>query len=605
MYIDDEDMYHVNDGTFSILSGSNFCQVLENDPLISRLKIFWLEDWMGSGNKEHAFAHDNVDWENSHCVANNTHIKTLVLEDIESVPKSFANFCHGMTKNNSIESIGITTGVHEKTMILLAPFIKRNHNLRSLYIGGEFCTMKAKNFSSLASTLSHGQSNLKSITITCKLSDRSSGVLITSFAHCHSLSEITLCNGHIKSHGSAALAHFLKKSSCNIRKLNLQNEKIDNKGLVIIADALAANTSLKVLNLGYNVAITSRCWMKFFNALVDSSLALEELYLSSNSIEDSAIAALGHVLIDMHSLKSLWLDHIRTVSSKGWKLFSVFQSSPMFHLNKLVLNGSKMNSEAIGYFTGSLFYNNSLQHLSVKGMEQYGTLQPQTLLTRLNRTGLALQHLCISGYHVSDCNIETLGGILLHNPSLLCLHLEGPNQVSARGWHAFSRFLARPDMRLQTLVTDCFSIDEEAMSAIVHSLATNVSLKSWRTKDGPIALSKNALRLLATVLWDKSSIDATFNSNHSFQEVCCDSGSEDIPPILSVTLLLNKFHTRASAARYKILRSHFLDKQSYNKNIWTLLKIPVTALPLALGWLSQDDYGLHVVYHLLLELFFQ
>lgn len=66
------------------------------------------------------------------------------------------------------------------------------------------------------------------------------------------LEELDLRMNSITNDGCDALATLLQDPNCNLQKLLLPNNDIDNKGAIVLAVSLANNTKLKHLDLGSN-----------------------------------------------------------------------------------------------------------------------------------------------------------------------------------------------------------------------------------------------------------------------------------------------------------------------------------------------------------------
>ena len=99
---------------------------------------------------------------------------------------------------------------------------------------------------------------------------------------------------------------------------------------------------------------------------------------------------------------------------------------------------------------------------------------------------------------------------------------------------------------------------------------------------------------LSNMLCNKSSINATFNSNHTFERLHGNPLNEsiyDMPDDLRALLMLNRENTHFEAARRKILKVHFSDF-----NIQSFINMELKALPHAIAWMARDEYASSLLY---------
>ena len=75
----------------------------------------------------------------------------------------------------------------------------------------------------------------------------------------------------------------------SVEKIDVSDSRINDAGLIEIADALAVNSSLRLLTMDRNDSITAAGWADFFNRLSDSSCSLKELYMHSSQISDEGL----------------------------------------------------------------------------------------------------------------------------------------------------------------------------------------------------------------------------------------------------------------------------------------------------------------------------
>ena len=112
---------------------------------------------------------------------------------------------------------------------------------------------------------------------------------------------------------------------------------------------------------------------------------------------------------------------------------------------------------------------------------------------------------------------------------------------------------------------------------------------------------KNCDRIITVTGWDafsnalcnKTSIDATLNSNHTLQRFFHQERHEaQLPTYLILLLRLNRELTKVEAARWKILQVHF----SGAFNMQPFIDMDLKALPHAIAWMAKDNHGSSLTY---------
>ena len=158
-----------------------------------------------------------------------------------------------------------------------------------------------------------------------------------------------------------------------------------------------------------------------------------------------------------------------------------------------------------------------------------------------------------------------------------------------------------PNSALEKIDLTYNSISNDALVSFANALSHNNKLKElfldgdWgfeddEEEDVPIT----NWDALTNVLCNKSSIDATFNSNHTLQCVVDPdiTGEARLPPDLVTLLQLNRESAPTEAARRKVLKVHF----STNFNMQPFNNMDLKVLPHAIAWMARDEYGGSLLY---------
>jgi hypothetical protein len=153
-----------------------------------------------------------------------------------------------------------------------------------------------------------------------------------------------------------------------VQKLHISDSSLPDAGAIEIADALAVNSSLKVLEMNWNRSITSSGWIAFFNRLRYSACSIEKIDLSSNNIDDEGVGALVDLVAGMITLNRLNLTDCNSITNNGWRVIArVPQISS--NVTSLKLGGNNFNDDAVIHFAAALATNKHLNSLVLDGRE--------------------------------------------------------------------------------------------------------------------------------------------------------------------------------------------------------------------------------------------
>jgi len=301
--------------------------------------------------------------------------------------------------------------------------------------------------------------------------------------------------------------------------------------------------------------------------LRNSESKIHKLQLLNNELDDERMVILSIGLMRSKSMKLLDLRRNSSATAKGWGAFSAILFHPTCTIEKLWLSGVDLNDEGVTYLGEALAVNKSAQYLD-----------------------------------------------LFNNPS-----------ITNDGWREFFKCMRNPDSSLKKLdLSDC-SIDDEGVATIMNALVGNVSLKRLSLLDNNITsrglmtifnsllncevsiedmdlrgnsidfeeLSQEDWRVLSRALYDKSSIDSTYSSNHTLFSLKLDyfENTEDwldeVWSGIESLLSMNENRNKAQLARQKILEYHFnLSDEHTDTSVFAGMLD--NALPNALEWIGRS-----------------
>ena len=104
-----------------------------------------------------------------------------------------------------------------------------------------------------------------------------------------------------------SINEFKMLSNSGLKNLQLNNNRIDDTGIIALVDGLKECPTLRSLDISRNMQVTSRGWQKFSTVLSTPECKLKYLYLISNNIDDEAAAAFATALVNNNKLETLSL----------------------------------------------------------------------------------------------------------------------------------------------------------------------------------------------------------------------------------------------------------------------------------------------------------
>ena len=430
----------------------------------------------------------------------------------------------------------------------LTPFFEQNHNLRCLSVGGGCRSGSAPDRRCFLSQIALLAGALSRFSTLREVSfyicgdlrdDEDLGPLISAISALagHSrMTKIELVGSKFGGRVMTALADLLTNPNSSLEELELRRCSLDDEGAIILGTALAGNSTLRNLNLFRTRGVTSRGWMAIFNQLLQSEQqsSLEKLDLSENVFDCDTAMMLGFALNGTH-VKSLRLGKCK-FTSEGWKYLCAGLAGPRC----------------------------VLQHLNLYGCHDFDDGMMKYLANSLS-SNCALSHLVLSSnfdqesHWVDSSNWEQMG--IREHPG-----------VTASGWRTFFAALLNPNSALESVDVGSSRVDNDALVLFASSLVHNSKLKELLiARDDTMMLT--GWKTLSHVLCDKLNINATFNSNHTFQRLIPPGMMEshfNLPSDLRALLQLNRETTKAEAARRDFNVEPFVDMKS--------------CLTLLLGW---------------------
>lgn len=279
----------------------------------------------------------------------------------------------------------------------------------------------------------------------------------------------------------------------------------------------------------------------------DDSVTFLKLGHAHNSIGADHFTRLGAAIAKSSHLKELEVDVYRSaLKDTEVDLFDgIKQNSSIQRLN-IICGSRNIVGTSAHEILKACHGNNNLIRLNIQhaGLQNGGDLVIANTLMCCTK----LKYIKLS----CDINDEHMLPLVeaLRDSSLEDLDL-GRNRIGSVGCNALASLLRDPNNNLHTLDLSYNQIGDDGAVAIANSLANNTKLKCIYLPNN--SLGQKVMDIFSKVLCDKSSINATYSSNHTLIDLAF---SFRLKPLLFTLLILNQGTNKNHVAIKKILQYH-------------------------------------------------
>ena len=203
------------------------------------------------------------------------------------------------------------------------------------------------------------------------------------------------------------------------------------------------------------------------------------------------------------------------------------------------------------------------------------------LSTLLRCSATELQTLHLYTNEMNDEAIEILVPALESCNHLKTLNLDR-NSVTAKGWRRLVSILEAPDCNLEDLSVANNNIDDEAAIAFASALTNNRKLHTLDLagNQSDQSISAKGWQSFSKILCNTSSVNATFQSNHTLKHIriCANLNASAIDGSL---LQLNQRKNKREIAIIKILQHHV------DFDMMPFFEWEFKVLPLMINWFDR------------------
>jgi hypothetical protein len=399
---------------------------------------------------------------------------------------------------------------------------------------------------------------LKELVITCldagEEEDHWFNELCTSLVRNETIESMVLCIQNERFPGLDGLIPFLK----NIRPL--RNFCVDGCPLpmsVVLALSKRENDLLNRIVID-RVDATDEVTASFFSML-NGKNCLSVLKYCNNYIQRAGCTALSN-----------WL------------------RNPENKTECLDLQNNRFDDNCIAILGNGLVLNNNLRTLVLSGNYLGSATGSIFLSAIISSPSCKLENLHLFWTGMCDEGLSCLGNALTVNKSITFMDISGNATITNAGWRGLTNYLRHPQSTLKEIGLNNCGITNDVAGEIISALADNVCLERLVLRDDELSTDKVLSDILFVIL-DKTSIDRTFCSNHTFHKIEIDlfrtsNGGQENFRILHY-LSMNEKENKADVARQKILDHHFTRSET---DIRAFADMPEAVLPFAIEWIGRD-----------------
>jgi len=240
--------------------------IKENDPHSTMLR------WSGDMNMT-----DEELEELGRDIAKNTHLKHVYLNGGALNDRKMTLLFRGLQRSASIKDVNFSeNGLSVAGVQSMVPFLQSADNLRLLVLDDN--SIKSEGFNALFRSLRDSPIEILNCS-TCGIE----AIALDNDNIPKHLAILRLNDNSINADGCQEIAKLLQGGDTTLSTLWLQNNRIDNEGVAILADALRNNTSLTTLALKDNMMTIEGA--KLFLQLVNDVSSIEATLQSNHTLK--------------------------------------------------------------------------------------------------------------------------------------------------------------------------------------------------------------------------------------------------------------------------------------------------------------------------------
>jgi Ran GTPase-activating protein (RanGAP) involved in mRNA processing and transport len=546
----------------------------------------------------------NLDWQwFGAMLGRNSHLNELSV-DLFHINDNERQFIQGLSLNRSIENVHLYSYSRERSEKVdwFMPFLQNNQVIKTLHISNP---IGVNGFRALNDILLNPNCNLTALGLQdTGIDDERANILSFGLNGNETLKRLNLSwNQDITEHGFQALVDTFLNPGFRVEKLIIEQCVMSDANALSLSTVLRLNTTIKSLILTQTEIATIAGWQDLFVGIMQSpDCTLESLMIISDTtglnlefggtrMNDEIVQSLTDSLAVNGSLMELALRYNQGVTTAGWESFCVGLQNPISILKKLDLSSNSINDQVINSLVESIMTDNiTLQELNLSSNNDVTAMGWETLCAVLQSPNSSIEVLCLNDNSFNDQTLAAYVDALMGNSNLRELQLRNNRHVTAAGWDTFSTVLRNPTLVLEEFHLGNNILNDLVIISFVDALAQNNKLRvlDLSDVDGLTELGWNALNNL---LFNQSSIDGAYNSNHTLEELWAwPHRREFLPEYIVILLEINRDNSVSRAQWTKIrLYTRLNHNHGNNIDIQLFTGMHLSLLTYAMAWMGKDE----------------
>jgi len=332
------------------------------------------------------------------------------------------------------------------------------------------------------------------------------------------------------------------------------------------------------------------------NGIKNNHPNVNELEVRSSDAEkstDQAWRLLGRYIANNNHLTNIDLGSCGITDQKMVSLFDELKCS--VSLTKLTIISTTFSIDGVRSMLPFLRNSPKLSDLQLFDNNEINTECFELLVQTLH--GRPLESKSLDSLFIGNCNINNISAIYTYNlPHLQRLNLDG-NNIGRDGCSTLAKILQREETSLKCLDLCGTCIDDEGAELLATSLKNNTKLQVLDLNHN-YNITERGYKAFLTLLVDVSSIENTYNSNHTLTFLKLDRSrrgvSDSIRENIQSAIQINYgLRTAVKAARTKVIKYQL---NSQNRKEYVIYRILIT-VPLAVSLQILNLFWCHISLH--------
>ena len=542
---------------------ANILEMIRGDDHDWNQKLFLLENEIDGDHDEYVIREDDDLFWLGYFIGRSESLMELHIKYFPEGERRMTSFMKGFQQNKSIRELYISTDLGRVGYHGVREMLSRNNDLFNLcFYEYSIDEEGAKN---IARMLGHEQySSLKRIYfIRNNLSYTGLGNITTALGKQPQIEDLKMCDNDISSDGCVALSNAMETwEGSSLKQLMLCHNDIDDEGINALVRGMANCNYLEVFTLFGNDSITPAGLTSFSTYLQSKNCCLKRLDIGSMNIDCAGVEALATGLSRNTALKSLCMSE------------------------------NAIGDDGIDTLVSSLSTCSNLDELHISEDGTFSAIGLKSLCSLFQTgTGVNLKCLNIRDNNIDDNGLKALTEGMTSCCSLTALDLSHNESITAAGLKAFVQSSPRS---LIELALWGMRLGDDGATALAEGLVGNDTMEKLYFCPGYSGVGSKGWMALSNLLFDPSSVNDTYKSNHT---LTCVGGynSSGAPDLARFHIFLHNCFYSRNAATIKILIHHDdIDVIPFFR--WKLM-----CLPLLIEWLDTSRPWLEKVLAIILQ----